>query len=369
MIRWLALLILFVPGLAWAHKPSDALLDVQLGASGVTLRWEVALRDLEVRPGGIDDGDGALHRSELLAKRDVLFAQLREHLRFSADGAPCVPSPTEDPLTVTEHSDGAYAALSATLACPTAGAFTLDYDYLFDADPQHRLIVRAQDETHILSATQRTARFVRGAPARRSNLLGSGLTHILEGTDHLLFLFSLLLPAVFVEKRGARVPAESFRPVLGEVLRVVTAFTVAHSLTLSLAVLGLATLPARFVEPAIAASVVVAALANLTPTGERFGGARWPIAYTLGLLHGYGFSSALDDAGLRGRSVAVPLLTFNLGVEIGQLAVVSLALPLLFLARRWKRYETVFLRGCSFVIALVACAWFVERAFDVKLLS
>lgn len=368
MIRWLAFLLLLVPTLAWAHKPSDALLDVQLGASGITARWEVALRDLEVRPGGIDDGDGALHRSELLAKRDVLFEQLRTHVRFSADGQPCVASPADD-LTVTEHSDGAYAALSAKIACPNAGPLSLDYDYLFDADPQHRLIVRAQDETHILSAAERTARFVRDAPARPSNLLGSGLTHILEGTDHLLFLFSLLLPAVFVRKQRVRVPAATFRSVLGEVLRVVTAFTVAHSLTLSLAVLGLATLPARFVEPAIAASVVVAALANLTPSGERFGGARWPIAYTLGLLHGYGFSSALDDAGLRGRSVVVPLLTFNLGVELGQLAVVCLVLPLLFLARRWKRYETVILRGCSFVIALIACAWFVERVFDVKLLG
>ncbi len=371
MKYWLVFLaLLMLPHSTWAHKPSDALLSVQFASSGLTARWEVALRDLQVRPGGIDAGDGALHRSELIAKQKLLFEQLRAHVRFSAGGVACSVVPAGS-VEVTEHSDGAYAALTATATCPATGALALDYDYQFEADPQHRLIVSVQGETHILSSRERSLQFERNAPARSSSLLDSGLAHILEGSDHLLFLFSLLLPAVLVQRGAALVPAESFRPVLAEVLRVVTAFTVAHSLTLSLAVLGFATLPARFVEPAIAASVIIAAAANLLPAREHpwLGGARWPIAYTLGLLHGYGFSSALDDAGLRGGNVVVPLLTFNLGVELGQLAVVSLLLPLLFLARRWKLYERVLVRGGSLVIALVACVWFVERAFDVKLLG
>lgn len=371
MTRWLVgLALLLLPFTAWAHKSSDALLSVQFASSGLTARWEVALRDLQVRPGGFDDGDGVLHRSELVAKQELLFEQLRTHVRFSAGGEACSAVPAGS-VEITEHSDGAYAALTATITCPANGALALDYDYLFEADPQHRLIVRVQDEAHVLSNAERTLRLEHNAPARTSNLFRSGLTHILEGTDHLLFLFSLLLPAVLVQRRGVRAPAESLRPVFAEVLRVVTAFTLAHSLTLSLAVLGLATLPARFVEPAIAASVIVAAAANLLPPRKHpwLGGARWPIAYTLGLLHGYGFSSALDDAGVRGGNVVVPLLTFNLGVEVGQLAVVSLLLPLLFLARRWKLYERVLVRGCSLAIALVACVWFVERGFDVKLLG
>lgn len=371
-VRWLLFLLALcvLPQVGWAHKPSDALLQVQL-TEVITARWEVALRDLEISPGHLDDGDGQLHLQELRGKEHELFETFAAHVRFAAGGRACTLHPSP-PIQVTEHSDGAYAALSATVSCPAPGAFSLDYDYLFDADPQHRLIAHVGTETHILSRSERSLRIDVNAPAHSSQLFGSGLTHILEGTDHLLFLFALLLPAVLVQRKaGPAIAQATFRPVLGEVLRVVTAFTIAHSLTLSLAVLGLATLPARLVEPAIAASVVVAALANVRPAREHgwFGGARWPIAYTLGLLHGYGFSSALDDAGLAGTDVFVPLLTFNLGVEAGQLAVVALVLPLLFLVRRWRHYESVILRGASVSIALIACAWFVERAFDVKLLG
>lgn len=370
MIRWILslLAVCLLPGAAWAHKPSDALLRVTVEATTLQVRWEVALRDLEVAPGGIDDGDGLLHRRELLAKEAALFEQLRAHVRIAAGGTSCELA-SSAPIEVTEHSDGAYAALTAVVRCPATGALSIDYDYLFAADPQHRLIVQIGAETHILSRDEHTLRIDTSAPARISNLFSSGLVHILEGTDHLLFLFALLLPAVLVQRKTRRVPAETFRPVLSEVLKVVTAFTVAHSFTLSLAVLGLATLPARLVEPAIAASVIVAAVANLLPPRERswLGGARWPIAYILGLLHGYGFSSALDDAGLEGAGVAMPLLTFNLGVEAGQLAVVLLLLPLLFLLRRWSRYERLVLMGCSLVVALIACGWFVERTFDVSL--
>ena len=369
-MKWLfALLLVLWPTAAWAHKPSDAILDLQFTPTSTLARWEVALRDLEILPGGLDDGDGALHRSELTAKRELLFETMRAHVRLASGGAACTQDPGE--LDVTEHSDGAYAALSARVTCARSGPLSLDYDYLFDADPQHRLIVHAQGETHVLSSQTRAVVFERGAPARASNLLGTGFTHILEGTDHLLFLISLLLPAVLLRRGRESEPAPTFRPVFFEVLRVVTAFTVAHSLTLSLAVLGFATLPARLVEPAIAATVVVAAAANLLPVRERswLGGARWPLAYALGLLHGYGFSSALDDAGIRGREAAIPLFTFNLGVELGQLSVVIVVLPLLFVNRRWRLYEPVVLRGCSVVVALIACFWLVERAFDVKLLG
>lgn len=372
MTRVLAALLFLLLSLtttaAWAHKPSDALLRITLEPAP-SLRWEVALRDLELSPGGLDDGDGQLHRSELEAHAPALFAAQAEHLRFSVEAQPCRLEPLV-PLEVTEHSDGAYAALSAQIQCDTAGALSFDYDYLFALDPQHRLIVQLDGQTHVLSRDDHQLRLDARAPPPRRQLFLSGVTHILEGADHLLFLLSLLLPAVLIRRGAASTPAASFRPVLAEVLRVVTAFTVAHSLTLSLAVLGLATLPARLVEPAIAASVIVAALANVRRPSQRdwFGGARWPIAYTLGLLHGYGFSSALTDAGLRGGDVALPLFTFNLGVEAGQLAVVALLLPLLFVLRRWSRYETVILRGASVLVAWIASVWLVERAFDVELL-
>ena len=148
-------------------------------------------------------------------------------------------------------------------------------------------------------------------------------------------------------------------------LRIVTAFTVAHSITLSLATLGLVTLPSRIVESSIAASVVLAALNNVYPVAH---GRRWMVAFGFGLLHGFGFASVLVDLGLPQGALALALLGFNLGVECGQLAIVAAFLPLAYAVRRSWFYRRVVLLGGSLVIAVVASVWFVERAFNLKLM-
>jgi len=160
----------------------------------------------------------------------------------------------------------------------------------------------------------------------------------------------------------------AIRPALSDVGRIVTAFTAAHSLTLTLAAMGLARMPARITEPAIAASVVVAAANNLRPSGPIFGRDRWVVAFALGLVHGFGFSSALSDAGLRRAGLLTSLVGFNAGVELGQLAVVGAFIPLAFVARRTALYRRVALPGGSAAIAAVAAFWFVERALDLPLL-
>jgi hypothetical protein len=150
--------------------------------------------------------------------------------------------------------------------------------------------------------------------------------------------------------------------VLADVLRTVTAFTVAHSITFMLAAYGTVRLPSRFVESAIAASVVFAALNNVVGVVER---RRWVAAFCFGLVHGFGFASVLTGLELpAGPARALPLLGFNLGVELGQLAVVALVLPLLFGMRRTVFYRRAMLVGGSSVIALVGLLWFVERAFQ-----
>ncbi len=204
-----------------------------------------------------------------------------------------------------------------------------------------------------------------------------GVWHIWIGFDHILFLLSLLLPAVgaWVAGVGGQRPGGSRRatwqpvPRLGvavwEVLRIVTAFTLAHSITLSLATLGWVSLPSRLVESTIAASVVLAALNNVFPF---FQGRRWMVAFAFGLIHGFGFASVLADLGLPRDALALALLGFNLGVEAGQLAIVAVFLPLAYLLRHSKFYRWVVLWGGSLAIAAIAAAWFVERAFELKLL-
>jgi hypothetical protein len=190
-----------------------------------------------------------------------------------------------------------------------------------------------------------------------------GVWHIWIGFDHILFLLSLLLPAVLVLGPGASQP-QTLRAAFIDVIKVVTAFTIAHSITLSLASLQILSLPSRWVESAIAASVVLAALNNIWPL---FRGRRPHAAFVFGLIHGFGFAGVLADLGLPQGALLLSLAGFNVGVELGQLAIVAVFLPLAFLSRRTWFYRQV-LTGGSALIALLAAVWLFERAFDMKVL-
>jgi hypothetical protein len=191
-----------------------------------------------------------------------------------------------------------------------------------------------------------------------------GVWHIWLGFDHILFLVSLLLPAVLARRSGAWRPAVSFRAAFVDVAKIVTAFTIAHSITLSLAALGVVSLPSRWVESAIALSVVLAALNNLFPVVAN---GRWIAAFGFGLIHGFGFAGALSDLGLPSGSLALSLAGFNIGVELGQLAIVALFLPLAYALRATFAYRRVFLAGGSAVIAMIAGVWLVEHVFERRL--
>ena len=143
---------------------------------------------------------------------------------------------------------------------------------------------------------------------------------------------------------------------------MVTAFTLAHSITLSLAALGVISLPSRLVESVIAASVVLAALNNLRGTIE---GKRWIMAFGFGLIHGFGFASVLADLGLPQNALVLALVGFNVGVELGQLAIVAAFLPVAFLLRRTWFYRVGVLTGGSILVAVVASWWLVQRLFDL----
>jgi len=167
---------------------------------------------------------------------------------------------------------------------------------------------------------------------------------------------------VLVRKGGQWTPAPSFRGAFTDVVKVVTAFTIAHSITLTLAASGLVALPPRLVESAIALSVALAALNNLFPV---VGNARWAVAFGFGLIHGFGFANSLADLGLPAGSLALSLAGFNAGVELGQLAIVAGFLPIAFAMRASWSYRRVFVAGGSVAIVAVASVWLVGRALDI----
>lgn len=368
----LALVLALAGAPALAHKPSDSYLTLSTEGGALRGQWDIALRDLEYAIGLDADGDGAITWGELRAHHANIAAYALARLTLRADGRPCRPEVREH--LVDQHSDGAYAVLRFDAPCAVAPQRTLEIGYsLFaDLDPTHRGLVRVQHGTAtasgVLGPDRPRLEVVLGEASRLRQFLDyarEGVWHIWIGIDHVLFLVALLLPAVLVYGARAWEPAPRFAPVFWEVFRIVTAFTVAHSITLSLAALGVVALPSRLVESVIALSVVLAALNNLWPLVlDR----RWAVAFGFGLVHGFGFASVLADLGLPRDALLVSLVGFNLGVEAGQLAVVGLFLPGAFLARRGWPYRRLMFAGGSAAIALVAAAWMVERIFDVKLL-
>jgi hypothetical protein len=182
----------------------------------------------------------------------------------------------------------------------------------------------------------------------------------------MLFLCALLLPAVLIYRDGRWVGVTDFGEAFVNVVKIVTAFTLAHSITLSLAVLGFIALPSRLVESAIALSVMAAALNNLRPVVQS---RLWMLAFGFGLVHGLGFANVLVELGLPTDALAVALVSFNLGVEIGQLAIVCAILPLAYLCRHSWFYPRIILGTGSLCIVAVAFVWLLERSLNLSLSS
>jgi len=211
-------------------------------------------------------------------------------------------------------------------------------------------------QTFALAETSRLATFLQ--------FIEDGVHHIWIGYDHMLFLISLLLPSVLLRRDGHWIPVGTLRGALWSVLAIVTAFTLSHSITLTLSALGIIGLPSRLVESGIALSVLLAALNNIWPWVTR---RAWLLAFGFGLVHGFGFASVLADLGLPQAALALSLAGFNIGVEIGQLSVVLLVVPAIFLLRERRFYRPLILVSGSCAIATVASVWLISRVLGFGL--
>ena len=329
---------------AWAHKPSDAHLALEVDGARVDGRLDVAVRDLDAALGIDSNADGEITWGEL----EVAAPRVQTYIRDRLAIAGC-PIALGDGALV-DLSDGAYWAQPITARCASApSSLAITYRLLFDIDAQHRGLVHVAGQTLIVrDASPAIAQL--GETTSIRSFVREGVWHIWMGLDHILFLACLILPAVW--RRN------DFRDVAREVFEIVTAFTLAHSITLVISAVGLVRLPSRFVETAIALSVVAAAVNNLLRAID----ARWAVAFALGLLHGFGFSAVLVDLGLPSRELIGALLGFNAGVELGQAAIVLVLLPMLYVLRRTLAYQALLWAG-SGAVAIVAAFWSYQRCF------
>lgn len=356
---------------ALAHKPSDSYLFLQKDG---LVRWDIALRDLEQAIGLDSNQDGQLTWGELKQQEAKLSAYALSRLKLSQDETVCSVSLQQ--MQIDEHTDGAYAVLMLTPSCSLAAAAKLQFNYqlLFDIDASHRGVLLDQREginasSMVFSKAQPSLSLAPQEVNTWSTFvtyIGEGIYHIWIGLDHLLFISMLILPAVLRVKDHAWEEVASFRPALWNLLKVITAFTVAHSITLSLAALNIVSLPSRLVESAIALSIIVLALNIFYPIVKHD---QWWLAFGFGLLHGFGFASVLLELEMPKTALIQALLGFNLGVELGQLSLVLLVFPLAYLWRASKWYQVPVLYGSAALTLILASIWFVERAFDTVLFA
>jgi hypothetical protein len=357
---------------ALAHKPSDSYLNLNLKSSSLSGRWDVALRDLDYAIGLDDNDDGAITWRELKTHRVAVESYLLSKLELRSDSQACKLNSSG--YLVDNHTDGAYIVMPFSSNCSSnLNALHVNYNLFFDVDPQHRGLLNLETvggtQTAILSPENHDINLKIREQTAFSQFLEfvrEGVFHIWGGIDHILFLLALLLPSVLRRENGRWLPVGNFKNALSSVLKIVTAFTLAHSITLSLAALEIISLPSRLVESTIAASVVLAALNNVFPiVKER---RRWLVAFGFGLIHGFGFASVLTDLELTRTTLLRSLVGFNVGVELGQLSIVMVFLPLAFSLRSSSFYNRFTLAVGSLAVAAIAGIWMAERIFDFKVL-
>jgi len=343
---------------AAAHDPGLSSLTIRPRTSGLEATLTLAVKDAAQLTELDENRDGTVTPVEFARSRRQLEAAVAKEVVIAADGKVAKDKSISSRLDENNNVDvcldfGATAFSSLEIQSKLIASLPLGHrEYL--------QIVNSTGQTlfeRLLSAT--TDRATMQVPhtdantvaleAVRSftNFLCLGVKHILTGYDHLLFLFGLLLVA-----RG-------FLCSLG----IITSFTIAHSITLAVATLQLAQIPSRIVEPLIAASIVFVGIENLLRGDIRT--ARRMVPFGFGLIHGFGFASALREAGIGSGTggILLPLFSFNLGVELGQIMVAALAVPIIWKLRENPMFIGRWAPACSAAVVLLGSFWFVQRVW------
>ena len=350
---------------AYSHQLSTSYLNLDLVESNDEKRhftgsWQVELADLEQEIAFDLNADGYITWQEITAKRTAIDTFSAASLNATTlDEQPCTISSSAS-LKLDSHFNQPFVVIPLNFNCAADSTFTLNYKAFFNLDANHKAITTIENQTRVLSAGYSTQTFdLTGSSYAETftQYVYQGILHIWMGPDHILFLIALLLTCVLVRKNNTWQGIDSKIAIFKHTAWIVTAFTLAHSITLTATAMDLLSPSSRWVELGIAVSVLFAALNNIWPLILRLG---W-ITFGFGLLHGMGFASVLGEFGLSNDYQLLSVLAFNLGVEVGQLAILIVALPLLIWARNHSWYQKWLMPAGSFAIALIAMQWSIER--------
>ncbi len=341
---------LLICSVAEAHDPGLSSVEIRLEKDRVDVRMTFAGRDIEkLLPSG-PEGEAESGTRELGAALPQFERMAFNALQVHLDGRKATP------VLEAVRPDGS-GAIQLTLRYPgQADSQLIVRSLILPSLPLgHRQFLSVKDrDGNILSECMLAAKtnvltidlaaVSHSRPLSGWQFVVLGIKHILTGYDHLLFLFALLLAG------GSLI----------EVSKIVTSFTVAHSITLALATVNLVQIPSSVVEPMIAASIVYVGIENVLRANLR---RRWLLTFGFGLIHGFGFSSVLRQLGIgsNGTGILIPLFSFNLGVELGQCAIVLLVLPLIWRLRKQPAFVIRYVPSCSLLVTLAGAFWFLQR--------
>ncbi|MSU45863.1 MAG: HupE/UreJ family protein [Lacunisphaera sp.] len=368
----LALILVYATAVAWAHDPGLSTATVRLFPDKLEAILTFALKDANELAGLDTNNDGQVSVEEFAAAQERLGETVAKAFEVRFDDTLAKATDVRCQLDQNSNVDvylsvaGRKFSKLAVRSKMIAG-FRIDHrQYIMLQNPSgvtmvERLLSANSDTVEIQFAAESPAATTPVAPAAETpppapakgadltfrSFVLLGVEHIGTGYDHLLFLFALL------------VVTRSFRSALV----VITAFTLAHSITLAIATFNLVQLPAKYNEPLIAATIVYVGVENLAWRGDPHG--RWMLTFAFGLIHGFGFASVLRDMGVGAHAggVAMPLFSFNLGVELGQIAVAAIMLPIIWQLRKREFFVQRGVPACSVIVALVGTYWFVQRVW------
>ena len=368
MSKWLKISLVLVSFLlshvVAAHQLSTSYIIAKMDDTGrINGQWQLSLTDLELAVGLDLNANGELTWGEVKGSQTNIASYLAEHLKLSRDNLSCNLS-----FGVVErlqdHANEAFAVTDFSGQCAISGPLNVKYSAIFALDSSHEVILNVGDASNshsfVLDDTTREISLDIKAGSWQTTFtqfVYQGMIHIWIGIDHILFLLALLLPAVLHRKNNQWQAIESVKPILTHTVWIISAFTLAHSLTLTATALGWLTPSSRWVELGIAVSVLFAAINNIKPVVLKLA---W-LTFAFGLLHGMGFAGVLGELGLPADQQLLSILAFNLGVEIGQLAILVILLPILILLRNSKVYSKAIMPAGSLLIAFMAIQWIIER--------
>jgi hypothetical protein len=357
------LLMLCISYTGHAHQMSTSYLSMTINAEGqIDGSWQVRLFDVNQKLAIDLNQDGQLTWSELQANQLAIVDFLRASLSISGDND--CPLMFDGTQQIDNHFNEGYLVSQFSSSCQSSGPLTINYQAFFDIDSDHKAIVNIDGDQYQYSRVISYENPLLLVDLSQSQWFDTfneytyqGIIHIWKGTDHILFLLALLLTCALFRKNGTWFAIAKPTQIFRDTAWIVTAFTLAHTITLTATAAGLINFDSRWVELGIAISVLLAALNNVWPIVFKLG---W-ITFAFGLLHGMGFAGVLEEVGLPASQKLLAVFAFNLGVEIGQLVILIVVLPLLFFFSQQHWYRRWGVQCASLAIGLMAIKWSLER--------